>query len=330
MARTLSAAGLALPLVTTADGPRIAPGGELDGLAAVVNGFLNGMLPDLRERLRAGAGAARAGVYAREVPAGLDVEEAGCAWHRLTGRQLGADPIMAGSSETGSFTLPRSALLEILDRMLDLRATDAEHAPPEPPSSAAAEPPEDAGPPPATGDGDQRLLARALAQRAGAPGRAEELARLEQRARELDAMDDPAAAAARRRAVLIELDGARVLSGGDDVTRELRDLGLITLIGYHAAAERLRTYLASDERRALQADARPSAVLGAPVSLDWFRRAPEENFERTALGEALLAGAHPEDTVQGRFYTQWQGRWYELTWRRDDGETPALLELTSP
>jgi hypothetical protein len=130
--------------------------------------------------------------------------------------------------------------------------------------------------------------------------------------------------------VLIELDGLRVLSGGEDVGRELRNLGLSTLLGYHTAAGRLLAYLASDERRARRPDARPGPVAGAPVSLDWFRRTPAEDFERTALGEWLLAAASPEDTVQGRFYTQWEGRWYELVWRRDDGETPALLELRSP
>jgi hypothetical protein len=214
-------------------------------------------------------------------------------------------------------------LLEILDRMLDLRATEAEHA--------QAPPPADDAPPPAAGspvDEAQLMLARAVAGRPGAPGRAEELARLEQRGRELDAMDDPAEAAARRRAVLIELDGLRVLSGDEDVGRELRDLGLRTLSDYHAAAGRLLAYLGSDQRRAVRPAARRGPVLGAPISLDWFRRAPVESFDRTALGEALLAAASPENMIQARFYTQWHGRWYEVVWRRDDGETPALLQLT--
>ena len=319
--QTLSAAGLELPLVSTADGPRMDDEGEFEGLAVLVNGFLNGLLPDLRERLREGDGAGRGGVYASGLLDGLDPDREGATWRRLTGEPLGDDPVITGSTETGSFTLPRAALMEILDRMLDLRATVAEHA------EAPAPPADEASSDPSPVDEAQAMLARAVAARPGAPGRAEELARMERRASELDAMDDPSEASARRRAVLIELDGLRVLSGAEEVGRELRDLGLPTLSGYHAAASRLLAYLDSDDRRMLIPGAQPGPALGAPVSLDWFRRSPTEGFDEAALGEWLLAAAAPEDTIEGRFFTQSRGRWYELRWRRDDGETPALLEL---
>jgi hypothetical protein len=299
-ARTVTAAGLSLPLISTGDGPRLDDRGELEGLATVINGFLNGVIPDLRDRVRAGEEASGGGLYAVELPDVLDPAVEGEVWRRLTGAELGDDAVMVGSSETPSFTLPRAALLEILDRMLDLRAMEAEHS----------------------------LLARAVASRPGAPGRAEELARLEERVRELEAMTDPAEAFARRRVVLIEMDALGVLSAGAKVDEELRAYPV--LAGYHAAARRLRAYLASGERRALLPEARPSGPLGAPVSLDWFRQDLPPTFERTAVGEAMLAASHPEDTLAGRFFAQWTGRWYEVVWRRDDGETPALLELREP
>ncbi len=105
------------------------------------------------------------------------------------------------------FVLPRTALLNILDRMQQLNRSG--------PQRRATQP--------ATGGGSPR---RAVANRPHAPGRADELERLETRARELDAMTDPAEAAARRRTLLIELDGAGVLSGRPEVADELNDLGL--------------------------------------------------------------------------------------------------------
>ncbi len=329
---TVEAGGLRLPLIHTADGPRIEPDGELSGLAEFVNGFLNGVFEgDVRALVRAGEGVGRGGVYARSLPDGLDPIEEGAPWHRLTGSELGDDAVMAGSSVTGAFVLPRSALLEILDRMLDVRAQAAEHADGAAPAAAAmakaSEPPSES-----IADEAQDVLARAVATRPGAPGRADELDRLEARAGELAAMEDSAEAAARRRTLLIELDVMGLLSGAETAARELAELRLPALAGYHAAARRLLEYLANDERRELVRGAVPGPVLGAPVSLDWFRQGPEvpDGYSVdgwTALGEALLTAATPSPTPEGEFFSQWAGRWYRVRWRRDDGNTPALLEL---
>jgi hypothetical protein len=71
------------------------------------------------------------------------------------------------------------------------------------------------------------------------------------------------------------------------------------------------------------------------VSVDFYRRGPrvpQEQSEHgwTAMGEAMLLAGSPGPTVEGAFYSQWQGRWYQVRWRRDDGNTPALLELSEP
>lgn len=303
MSAPLHAAGLSLPLMQTAAGPRIDPAGEIEGLATAVNAFLNGVIPDLRDRVRAGEDASGGGVYAVQLPESLEPETEGEPWRRLTGEPLGDDPVMVGSSETGRFTLPRDALLEILDGILDLAALQAEHR--------------------ATTSG----LARAVSERTDPPKRAMDLRRLEQRARELEEMQDPGEAAARRRTLLIEMDVARVLPAGGDVEPELRDLPL--LASYDAAARRMLAYLASDERRRLLPGARRGDVVGAPVSLDWFRADPAPDFERTAIGEAMLTAADLGDAFAGRFFAQWNGSWYEVVWRRDNGTTPALVGLSA-
>ena len=311
----LEVAGVRLPLIDTAAGPRLDPDGDAAGLAIVVNGFLEGLLPDLPNQLRRRAPVHAAGLYADTLPEDADVTEPLEPWRRLSHSDVTDDPVIVGIPGEVS-VLPRAALLEILDRMQELNAH---------------EPQKDN---PATDTHEERL-ARAIANRPGAPGRAEELERLEARARELDAMSDPAEAAARRRTLLIELDGADVLSGRPEVARELSDLNLPTLLGYHAAARRLLDYLVSPERGELVPDALAEPVLGARVSLDFFRcgpQVPPDGTERrwTALGEAMLVASSPKPTVEGEFYSQWDGRWYHVRWRRDDGNTPALLDLSQP
>jgi hypothetical protein len=41
----------------------------------------------------------------------------------------------------------------------------------------------------------------------------------------------------------------------------------------------------------------------------------------------MLTASSADPAPDGGFYSQWDGRWYELRWRRDDGNTRALLSL---
>lgn len=307
--------GLALPIVDTALGPRISPEGELAGLAIAVNAFLNGALPQLWDAVVRREPVSVGDVHARPL-AVSDGDPAASLepWRRRSGSGVAEDPVEVGTSAV-RFVLPRTALLNILDRMQRLDSGGPE--------------PEPAG----TTGSPGEVLARAVANRPGAPGRTDELERLETRARELDAMTDPAQAAARRRTLLIELDDAGVLSGRPEVADELDELHLTTLLGYCRAAGQLLDYLISPERRRFVPDALAEPVLGARVSLDFYRdgpRVPPGRTERgwTALGEALLVASSPDAAVAGGFYSQWDGRWYEVRWRRDDGNTPALLDLS--
>jgi hypothetical protein len=310
----LEVTGLTLPIVDTALGPRISPEGELAGLAIVVNAFLNGALPQLWDGVVRREPVRVTDVHAEPLPEATDPAASLEPWRRISGSTLAEDPVVVGVPGQ-EFVLPRVALLTILDRMQNLNA----RGPGGTPAVATGSPGE--------------LLARAVANRPGAPGRAEELARLETRARELDAMTDPAEAAARRRTLLIELDDAGVLSGRPEVADELTELQLPALLSYQRAARHLLDYLVSPERDALVPDAVAEAVLGARVSVDFFREGPRVPPGRTeqgwaALGEAMLVAATPGPTVEGRFYSQWDGRWYDVRWRRDDGNTPALLDLS--
>jgi hypothetical protein len=341
--RTLDVAGIRLPVVDTASGPRVSATGDLAGLATGVNAYLNDVLPDLPARLRRHEAVSAGGTYAADLADGLDPAQELVAWSRLSNSDLREDPVMVGTPGEVS-VVPRSALLEILDRMRDLNVEAREGSTVATTPASAPSPAEVAGPdrptradlqddPPA--DAPQARLASAVANRPGAPGRAEELHRLEARAQELDQMTDAAEAAARRRTLLIELDGAGLLSGRPGVTHELEDLELPTLLGYDLAARRLLGYLVSPERRELVPDALAEPVLGARVSLDFFRPAASISEGRStygwaAIGEALLVAASPGPTTEGQFYSQWDGRWYDVRWRRDDGNTPALLQLTTP
>jgi hypothetical protein len=161
----------------------------------------------------------------------------------------------------------------------------------------------------------------------GTPG-AGELDELERRAVELEGVTDPAAASAKRRFLLLALDQAGVLGDAPPGGLDERPV----LAGYRDAAAELRRYLASDERRSLVAGAPPSGVLGAPVSLDWFRHpSPRPNplerpFHWLAAGEAALRAAQlDERSGVGEVFVRRGADWWVFDWRRDDGVTPALV-----
>lgn len=167
---------------------------------------------------------------------------------------------------------------------------------------------------------------------ARAPGAAAEpvgLDELERRADELESLGAAhPEAAAKRRFLIAGLDAAGVLGDRPPAGVDERPL----LAGYRDAAAELQRYLASDERRALVADAASPAVVGAPVSLDWFRRpsprpdASEHPFHWLAAGEATLRAA-PLDAraLVGEVFLRRAGGWWLFDWRRDDGATPALV-----
>lgn len=155
-----------------------------------------------------------------------------------------------------------------------------------------------------------------------------ELDELERRAAELDGAADPAAESAKRRFLLLALDQAGVL--GERPPAGVGERPLVA--GYRDAAAELRRYLASEERRSLVAEPPPPGVLGAWVSLDWFRHpSPRPNplerpFHWLASGEAALRAAQlDERSGAGEVFVRRGLDWWIFDWRRDDGVTPTLV-----
>ncbi|KYG04065.1 hypothetical protein BE18_12820 [Sorangium cellulosum] len=125
--------------------------------------------------------------------------------------------------------------------------------------------------------------------------------------------------------------------GTDETRRWLGAWRLRTLLGYHDAAVALIRYLRDPERKKYIRDAGPEPVVGARVSLDWFRlggRAPEPyqpvrwlGFCERTLRDASIDRSGVEAT--GEVFTRAEGRWFKLVWRKDDGRTPALVSASA-
>jgi hypothetical protein len=292
----LRAGGVVLPLEQTSDGPIVSTSADPDlaPLAWVLNAAATRQLPNLRDAVAAGEDAVVQGLYATRPDPHEDHAAAAAVWRRLSGRDPGDDAYTVGTTFSGpGLLVPREALLEMLEALERER----------------------------TGDG------------AAAAG-SEELDELERRAAELDGAAPPRSAeeagtqSGTRRFLLLALDHAGVL--GEQPPDGLDERPL--LAGYRDAAAELRRYLASEERRSLVAGAPPSGVLGAPVSLDWFRHpSPRPNpLERPlhwlAAGEGALRAAQlDERSGAGEVFVRRGADWWIFDWRRDDGVTPALV-----
>jgi hypothetical protein len=123
--QTLKAAGVELPLADTPAGPLIAPraAGELEPLAWVINGAFGGTWDDLAELLRMGEDARSGGPYAyRPTELDDDVDAAAARWRELSGSDPGDDVLIVGPGwATGRLLVPRAALIELIERLAELR-----------------------------------------------------------------------------------------------------------------------------------------------------------------------------------------------------------------
>jgi hypothetical protein len=127
-----------------------------------------------------------------------------------------------------------------------------------------------------------------------------------------------------RRRLLVDLDEVGVL---DAVVEP--PAGLPVVAGYHRAASRLGHYLRSVERARFNPDAAPTYLLGAPVSVDWFRiPSPTpghlSDLEWLAYLENVLTSADPSGD-RGEIFVHIGDGWWTLHWRTDDGVHPAVV-----
>lgn len=298
----LTAAGISLPLVPSLMGPLVAEEGEpTEPLAWALNLDATGSIP-LTEALRA-----RQPIVGPEVaiyPLADDDDRSALAagWRELSGQKLGDDPwVISIGFLSRRLAVPRAVLLELADELARLRA-DA----PKPP-----------GP----------WLFRANPQwHEPAPGEEAALRPLEQMAARADPADRPALLRA------LEQHGIFADAWWDERAAWLDRWGLPTLAEYARAARDMHRYLGSEERRRHIGDARTQPILGAPISIDWFRHpSVPEGFERYDwLGacERALRDAPSTEGPEGQVFTRVGNAWCRIGWRRDDGQTPAIVETS--
>jgi hypothetical protein len=314
---TLIAGGLTLPL-TDPDapfGPSIAPSSP----EAAILSWAVGQLPDLAERLERGEEVSDQAARVRRPASGEELSAHVARWRELTGQDLGDDVMIVDARVTRrSLALPRLALLAI-ERALQERRL----ASPRPPAPWLFTP---------------RVLSTAPA-----PAEDALLRDLEARAAALDRTPPPttppeaATQVVKRRTLLAEIDahGLFARPGGDERIAWLERWNLSTLLSYALAAVAMRRYLASPERtERFAAPDRSSGdepILGARVSIDWFRAPPPPPegmtpFQWLAHCEHCLIVAEPLTGGAGEVFTGFGARGpLFLQWRRDDGEHPALV-----
>jgi hypothetical protein len=94
----------------------------------------------------------------------------------------------------------------------------------------------------------------------------------------------------------------------------------------------MHLYLRSAERRRHVEGAYAQPILGAPISIDWFWHpsVPKgfEKYDWLGACERALGDAPSTEGPEGEVFTRFGSRWCRILWRRDDGQTPAIVETS--
>ncbi len=311
----LNVQGLAVPLINTAFGPLPSfRDPDLEALELALQWAVEGRVPEFRRGVEAGEAVGEYPVVARPAGPDDDLTQGRRLWRRLTGHELGDDIYIIHSAiGMPEVAVPRQALLELIDRVSELRGATAK-----PPGSW--------------------LFREIPIWHQPAPGEKEALRQLERQAEQLEMItraprteETRARESVKRRFLLVELNALGILSyvGFADKERWLGAWGLDLTFGYARAARSLHFYFASQGRRLYFPDANDEPVLGARISLDWSRhsvptppgREPDEwlGFCEHVLSQATVTG------YEGTLLVREGGAWCEVSWRRDDGENPAVF-----
>ncbi|NOK34650.1 hypothetical protein HMI49_15730 [Corallococcus exercitus] len=134
---------------------------------------------------------------------------------------------------------------------------------------------------------------------------------------------------------MLDLDAAGGLNDerAEDLRMHLEAWVLPTLLGYQRAARALLDYLKAPERkRYIKGESGPARVLGARVSVDWFRLGQPmpsqfKAVDRLGFCERILLEASPgwSGAGTGTLFTRAGKGSCSIVWRADDGQTPAVL-----
>lgn len=326
----LTVGEMSLPLEETPAGPLLATDYERDDpratLAWVMDVALTGGLPDFEEtilkkgELFKSQGMAVGPVAPEEISPKDELK-----WLRVGKTPLEGDDIflLTTTFTDASLMVPGKVLLELFRKLTALR-TEYQRSHPMPAQEAlpAAEPQA----PPAT----------------PAPRRAE-FVELEQRAVALDALarkdpktpEEAVDESVKRRFLLLDLDAAGVLTDerAEELRMHLEAWVLPTLLGYQRAAMALLDYLrAPGRKRYIKNESGPARVLGARVSVDWFRLGVPtpslfEPVNWLGFCERILLEGAPgwSGAGTGTLFTRAGEGSCSIDWRADDGQTPAVL-----
>jgi hypothetical protein len=323
---TIKIGGLNILLVQTPSGPILSVKDHwLEPLAWVVNSALTGgRATGLIDVLERGEDLIEEGLYAtRPEPDDPFVEEAKARWREWTGNDADDDIYVVGTTFTDhEVAIPRLALIEILTKL-----TERQHHTTLPPIPWLFRP-NPISPDP--GRGEEEIM-RDLERRAI------ELDTLEKKAAETDTSSVELAAtiSAKRRFLLLDLNSAGLFHESQERSKSvwLTTWQLHTLLGYFEAARKLLAYFSSVDRRRYIPDAGPEPVVGARVSVDWFRvpKNPPEGFRPEQwLGycESIFMTATSTEGYEGDMFVHEGKLRFQLYWRKDDGITPALVRST--
>lgn len=147
---------------------------------------------------------------------------------------------------------------------------------------------------------------------------------------------EPATGSARRRFLLVELEAAGLLD--DELAGEkrawLRHWQLLALTGYLEGAVQAWRYYRSPERaEATEGAATPRSLVGATISIDWFRLHDHTplHWSKHAWIASLEAcwirdfGAGEDQPAAGSWFSSSGGTRAEVHFRSDDGAHRSLL-----
>jgi len=314
--------GLHVPLEQTPFGPRVVSDGDddLEVLRWLVNSALYGDIRGLADSIERGESRSDGTAYARPAQRSDDIAAAKIDWEERTGHELGNDVYAVGVQWRGrNVYLPRPVLVGLI-RQLEAMAVAA----PKPPGpwlfalNAIHYDP----------DPSEEATVRALEAHA---------AQFDRLASTRGDLEHEATIAAKRRFLLAELEQYGMLTGpmGHHRARWLELWHFPTLLGYQRAAISIGEYWSSQARR-IRIGPPPvvASVLGANVSVDWFRFPVPTPPEWTgddwlAFCERSLIDTPEGPGQDGELFVHQNGRRFTIVWRRDDAVHPAVVRASA-
>ncbi len=301
---SLKVAGMELPLMQSPRGPLIADFNhpEIEPLAWLINLAVDGKLQNLRE----------------DVEAGRDIDYNGLS----AVREVSGEYRISGDFFPTVMLFPAQSIIETLVQLRTLRESFQRELPRSVVSKdVGIAPPPDLPSVDTAQTGSPRSFGELEA-------RAAELDRLVRRERTLE---HAAEESAKRRFLLLDLAASDLFDSGRDLDIAAT---LPTLRAYRQAGLGIARYLASETRRRFNPHAVAAPVVGAPVSIDWFRfpsPAPAHLTaeEWLAFLENMLAGTSAQGG-EGEIFVRVGAGWWTLCWRCDDAIHPAVVAVKAP